>query len=121
MPGRVFLRFDDVGHDKDDRLDEMLEACGNENMHCLLAVVPGDLGALRATALRSLTACTVFQHGVSHENRAAQGSRRDEFPDYLGVARVIADIEGGRRRLEDALGREIAGYVPPWNYTSDSA
>jgi len=72
--------------------------------------------AARAEASLREPGVPVLQHGFGHCNHAPPGERKAEYGPHRPLAVMCAEIEQGRRRLEDLLGPVFAPvFVPPWN------
>jgi peptidoglycan/xylan/chitin deacetylase (PgdA/CDA1 family) len=119
MESRLIFRFDDIGPANRSAFQfiELMEALGRPY---LLGVIPDALGWWMKRRLRQARYAGVFQHGTSHRNRGSADAP-DEFPSALGGNGIAAELRRGRRCLENALGIEVTGYVPPWNRISEVA
>lgn len=111
----LFHRLDDVGADA--AATSFCEALAGDGMTLAAAVVPDWLTAGQAKRLARLSGLAILQHGASHANRLRFGYP-DEFPDSMPDAHMRRLIIDGRHRLEDAFGRSVTVYVPPWNRIS---
>ena len=111
----MFHRVDDVGR-RDRAVSTLLDALARLGVRRIAAVIPGQLSREWSGVLRD-PGLEVFQHGVHHVSRTGRGYP-DEFPSWVPTARVRAELEWGCQRIEDRIGREVRGYVPPWNSTS---
>ncbi|HHT9119725.1 MAG TPA: hypothetical protein ACFYD3_04155 [Candidatus Hypogeohydataceae bacterium YC41] len=110
----IFHRLDDVG--KNDFSLEFMLHCEELRIPLLAAVIPARLSAGVARFLRDSQYVTVLQHGFSHAEWV--DGRNDEFPATRSKANVHHAIKCGRSLLEDSIGKQINGYVPPWNKTA---
>jgi len=115
----IFHRLDDVGRD-DHAVMTFIEWMAAHPSNCIVAVIPAQLNENIARLLRSNPGLAVFQHGVCHESRTSN-LYPDEFPSSVPIEKIKSSILGGKLLLEDRLGIQIAGYVPPWNRTSPQA
>ncbi|MET0460840.1 MAG: hypothetical protein ABW195_16430 [Ilumatobacteraceae bacterium] len=117
-PCQIFFRDDDAGW-ADDALWALLDEFAAAGVAVDVAAIPQALsstGGRRLVARVDDGSARVHQHGLAHVDHEPGGQRKCEF----GAARPFAaqrdDIVGGRRRLEDTLGRAIDPvFTPPWN------
>lgn len=116
---RIFFRFDDIGpaHRKSFAFIQLMDSLERPY---ILAVIPDALSWWTKRLLRKNRHAIVFQHGRDHKSRSGKATP-DELPDELGYQAIASKIRDGRKSLEDALGRPVAGYVPPWNRVSEVA
>jgi len=85
-----------------------------------LAVVPAQLD--HAIFEPPSAMVTALQHGVSHQNRAAAGQKKTEFPDTDPVDEALARLAEGWMRLAGAAGAcALPVLVPPWNRIASAA
>lgn len=82
-----------------------------------LAVIPARLEPSLAGALAGVSGeIAALQHGFDHQNRAAPGAKKSEFPAARPRPEVTEALARGRRRLSEALGaRFLPVLTPPWN------
>ena len=113
----LFHRLDDIGPFDSQTVEfvETLEGIGNPY---ILAVIPDRLADEVAAMIRRLKHAWVFQHGTAHINNGSETSQ-DEFPTSLGRKRITAELNRGRETLQQRLGINVLGYVPPWNRMSE--
>src|SRR5262249_27658022 len=110
---------DDAGWD-DDGLLRLLEVADRYDAPLDLAAIPAAIDERLARELRSRldVPCgrlAVHQHGFAHVNHEPVG-RKCEVGPARSRDQQRHDLEAGRRRLEDAIGRAADGiFTPPWN------
>lgn len=115
---RVFFRADDVAV-PGRAMGRMLEIFTAHKTPLCMAVVPAWLNAsrwkeLRAKAGESSQWCW-HQHGWRHHNHQTTG-KKGEFGDQRGAQAKQADIERGRDKLAELMGRDFQPFfTPPWN------
>lgn len=116
---RVIVRIDDVG---DSRPNDLYTISELEQVQVpyLIAAIPDRMTPSVATFLSAACNAVVFQHGSSHTNRA-RDERKNEFPDQLDKEFIRGELLRGKHILEQHLGREIDGYIPPWNRIEEKA
>jgi uncharacterized protein len=123
-----------------DRLVPLMERCVGAGNFALFAVPDfhgeGLIGSNRDFSARlrgwSDAGCEVFLHGFFHRDSSVhQGAftrlkahhltaGEGEFLglDYATASRLLAD---GRKRVEDVIGRSVAGFVAPaWLYSANA-
>lgn len=110
-PIRFWLRDDDAVAPS-AALDQLLAATGEVPL--ALAVIPGMAEPALAEKLNPLGRVTVLQHGFSHTNHAAAGTKKCELGAERPAAVVLAELAEGRRRLA-AFEQVAEVLVPPWN------
>ena len=110
-----FFRDDDAGW-RDDLLLRLLAVFDRVGVPLDLAVIPSALGRPLAHELSARGASTgLHQHGFAHVNHERE-ERKCEFGPARDEAAQRADIERGRRRLEELLETELDPiFTPPWN------
>lgn len=114
---KVFHRIDDV-QEYSNQMKEILDFFDDNTKEFILAVVPKCFDERFAEIINSYKHCTIYQHGYEHENHVEKGWC-DEFPDSLSYNQRFSWIAKGKRRIEEILGYQINGYVPPWNNTGE--
>ncbi len=81
-----------------------------------LAVIPAFAEPSLFRLCESAPRVFFLQHGWRHENRAAAGEKKSEFPADRPPALVSSEIARGRDRLLFLFGeRALKVFVPPWN------
>lgn len=96
-----------------DRLTALSAALG---LPVHLAIIPAHATADLARYLDDAPQLIPMVHGWFHENHAAAGQKKAEFPASRPPGDRLADIRRGAERLTDLLGRRPAPvFVPPWN------
>ncbi len=117
-----FFRDDDVGW-RDDRLGHLLDLFARLRLPLDLAVIPAALEREGAIELRERLEQAegrlgVHQHGYAHLNHEPEG-RKCEFGPARDRGQQLGDIEAGRARLDQLLGRAVEPiFTPPWNRCS---
>jgi peptidoglycan/xylan/chitin deacetylase (PgdA/CDA1 family) len=123
---RLAFRFDDPSPVSKHGVEErVLEQFVERRLPATLGVIPlrgepgAEVGFSRETASHLLAASDsglieIALHGYAHRDT---GLCRNERSELAGLApdrqrEVIAQAKGA---LESALGRDISGFVPPWN------
>lgn len=74
------------------------------------------LGADQVRRVKELLAmglCEVAQHGYTHQT-VTEGPPHSEFAG-VPLARQVAALRKGRRRLERDFGVRVTTFIPPWN------
>lgn len=99
-------------------LDRLLHLKQHFDVPLHLAVVPG----LMQPSLGDVVGdCFILQHGVRHENRAAEDQKKSEFPQIVFSDEFVEEIDTGRRQLQQTFGPLfLPVMVPPWNRISDA-
>ena len=81
-----------------------------------LAVIPARLEDTLPPLLKSHRFVSVLQHGYEHQNRAAAGGKKSEFPASRPWPEIAGDLSQGRERLRAAFGAQFVPVLtPPWN------
>jgi len=81
-----------------------------------LAVIPARLEPSLPALLKSHGSVSVLQHGFDHQNRAAAGGKKSEFPATRSWPEIAEVLAQGRNRLANAFGRQfVPALTPPWN------
>lgn len=97
-------------------LERLRDLCVSAGMPVLLAVIPAAAEADLGPWIVINPSFVPCQHGYSHTNHAAPGSRACELGGDRPLLSVIEDLERGRRRLQFLFDGAIADIlVPPWN------
>lgn len=97
-------------------LDRLLAMTGNAAVPLALAVIPAQAEPALAVQLAGTGHVAVLQHGFSHENHAAPGTKKAEFAAGRPLPAMIDELARGRTLLRDQFGplcRPV--FVPPWN------
>ncbi|QEX25145.1 polysaccharide deacetylase [Hypericibacter adhaerens] len=112
---------DDDAVEPSPALDRLLALRSSRDLPLALAVIPAPAGRALAGRLRAETGLKVLQHGYAHHNHAPDGDKTIELGSHRPVAKVMAELRVGRRKLEELFGRQfIAVMVPPWNRIDDT-
>lgn len=95
-------------------LSRLFELAGRSGVPLALAVVPQNAQpSLLASAVSGIVA---LQHGVDHQSRAEQGSKKTEFSTKESIDAALQRLAIGQARLEEVAGpRALRVLVPPWN------
>jgi len=123
-PVPFFFRDDDAGW-RDDRLGHLLDLFARLGLPLDLAVIPAALEREGAIELRGRLQQAggrlgVHQHGYAHQNHEPEG-RKCEFGPARDHGQQLGDIEAGRTRLDQLLGRAVEPiFTPPWNRCSET-
>lgn len=119
-PVRLWWRDDDATTDG-PRLQRLLKLATAHRVPLALAVIPCAASADLAAAVAARPGVWVLQHGYSHQDRAAPGSKRQELVEQRLTAELRAELLQGQRRLLELFGdRALAVLVPPWNRIDQS-
>ncbi len=116
--GRVanFWWRDDDAAAPGPKLDQLIDITQSTGL--LLAVIPSRLEPTLKSTLAQTPHVQVAQHGYAHINHAprGQGLGAWELGLHRGIDKVMADLDAGRRRLEDQFESQfLPVVVPPWN------
>jgi peptidoglycan/xylan/chitin deacetylase (PgdA/CDA1 family) len=97
-------------------LVQLLDLADEFQVPLCLAAIPDQAADSLVREIFARPGHVVAQHGVSHRNHAPPGQHAVECGGERPAGRVLADLEGGRRRLEDLFGLRFQPIlVPPWN------
>jgi hypothetical protein len=81
-----------------------------------LAVIPAPTDTGLAQALRIAHNVVALQHGYAHENHAATGAKKAEFPVSRDPSAALRDLAVGMQRMQELfVDRALPALVPPWN------
>ena len=84
-----------------------------------LAVIPATAEPELARYVAEHPELIPVVHGWAHQNRAAGGQKKCEFPDQRPTQESLGDMQQGLTRLQKLFGsRLVAMFVPPWNRIS---
>lgn len=114
---KIFHRIDDI-QEYNETIINILDFFEENTEEFILAVIPDKFDVKFAKKLNEYKHCTIFQHGYEHKNNVADGWN-DEFPDTVNYNTKLSLIKTGKEKIENILGHEISGYVPPWNNTGN--
>lgn len=118
--GRVatfWWRDDDVAAPT-PALDRLLHLKEHFDVPLALAVVPAHVDA---ELVNHLEHCAILQHGFAHENFAAKGEKKSEFPESRALEEVRADLALGKETLTRIFTDQFVPImVPPWNRIADN-
>lgn len=99
-------------------LDRLLHLKRHFDIPLHLAVIPGLMQASLADMDRD---CFILQHGLHHQNRAAEDAKKSEFPDTAFSDEFVADLLAGRQQLQQTFAPLfLPVMVPPWNRMSQT-
>ncbi|MDF2367717.1 polysaccharide deacetylase family protein [Sneathiella sp.] len=99
-------------------LDRLLHLKEHFDLPLALAVIPANADA---ELVNHLEHCAILQHGVSHENFAAKGEKKSEFPENRPAEEVTADLTQGKETLARIFADQFVPImVPPWNRIADN-
>lgn len=115
-PVRFWWRDDDA-HRSDRRLDRLLSISERHTAPVSLAVVPAWFRPSLAQSLAGqVERVSCLLHGYAHENHAAPGARKSEYPENRNPESVASEIRRGHDTLRAALPEHyVPVFVPPWN------
>ncbi|HEY4249981.1 MAG TPA: hypothetical protein VGM87_02215 [Roseomonas sp.] len=113
----LWWRDDDARQDT-PALRRLLDIAAEHGVPLLLAVVPDGGCTGLAALLHERPEVLVAQHGVTHVNRAPQGSPASEFPDPVAPDAIASAVNDGAVRLSCLPNRLPFLFVPPWNQVS---
>lgn len=130
MTVRVCLRFDDYDNTTPlEVIQRLAEILGQRHGNCLFGVIPFTLDDQTATRvpLRGPHAALLKElverrlvtpalHGYVHQ-RGPQG--QEEF-GYGSLEEQLRKLREGKELLEHVVGREVFGFVPPWNVVTEN-
>jgi hypothetical protein len=95
---------------------ELLDLADEFGVPVCLATIPDQAVDSLAREIQARPRHVIVQHGISHRNHAAPGEPAVECGGGRPPGRVLTDLKGGRRRLEDLFGPRFRPIlVPPWN------
>jgi hypothetical protein len=98
------------------RLLDLATTAAGQPLPLALAVIPAPADAGLAQALRIAHDVVALQHGYSHGNHAAAGTKKAEFPVGRDPSTALLDLAGGMRRMRELFAdRALPVLVPPWN------
>jgi hypothetical protein len=102
------------------QLDQLLDLAQRYHLPLALAVVPGMAETSLAQRLNHLSAdrpeVVILQHGWKHQNHAAGGAKKCEYPASRDPDVCLAELSQGQTRLRNLFGsRLLPVLVPPWN------
>lgn len=80
-----------------------------------LAIIPARAEAGLVERLRHEPCIAALQHGYAHQNHAAPGEKKSEFPNKRSINERLQDMQAGRNILADLFGDLLPVFVPPWN------
>ncbi len=108
---------DDDAETPSRELDRLLTLQAAVGLPLALAVIPAGAGPALAERLTAHDGeVAVLQHGYRHQNHAAPGEKKSEFPDRRVVHDMLADVALGREGLKVLFpARFLPVFVPPWN------
>lgn len=115
-PVAFWLRDDDAVAPS-AALDRLLAVAADVPL--ALAVIPARAEPSLAERLNPLPGVTVLQHGFSHANHAAAGTRKRELGPERPLPAVLAELAEGQERLA-MFARVAPILVPPWNRIDDA-
>jgi peptidoglycan/xylan/chitin deacetylase (PgdA/CDA1 family) len=111
-----FLWRDDDARAADPSLVQLLDLADEFGVPLCLAAIPDQAAASLVREIHARPGHLVAQHGICHRNHAPPGQPAVECGGERPPGRILADLEGGRRRLEDLFGPRFQPIlVPPWN------
>ena len=97
-------------------LDRLLRLARGTRIPLALAVIPALAEPSLSRRLAESDAVHVVQHGYRHLNHAPAGGKKAELAHGRPRARVLAELDRGRRRLAALFGARFSPVlVPPWN------
>lgn len=107
---------DDDAIEPSPNLDRLTSLSQKLGLPVHLAVIPQDATAALARYVASHPVLIPVVHGWAHQNHAAKGDKKCEFPPGRPIDDMLAEIEQGLTRLRDLFGQDLQGmFVPPWN------
>lgn len=99
-------------------LDRLLHLKEHFGLPLSLAVIPANVDA---ELVNHLEQCTILQHGFGHENFAAKGEKKSEFPENRTNDEVKAALTQGKETLTRIFTDQFVPImVPPWNRIADN-
>ncbi len=99
-------------------LDRLLHLKEHFDLPLALAVVPANVDP---ELVNHLEHCAILQHGFAHENFAANGEKKSEFPEGRAAEEVNADLIKGKETLARIFTDQFVPImVPPWNRIADN-
>lgn len=111
---------DDDATEPGAALEKLLGLGNNWNIPLALAVIPTGLKPELVDFLRDDSLTCVFQHGFTHQNRAAPGQPKLELGGTQLIDKSIADLERGYQILHEHFSTRFKPVlVPPWNRIDD--
>lgn len=123
----VVLRYDDYGGSAPGLADQQVIAAAlRHNVRFTFGVIPAwhgqPLGAPTVQALLPALQKGVIemaQHGYTHEALWKWRGRSSEFLG-LPIADQLQRIAAGKKMIEEAFGRKVSTFIPPWNRYDDA-
>ena len=118
-PVHVFFRADDAAV-PGKQFARLMDLFTRHRAPLSIAVVPAWLSRTRWQCLKSLGRAAPslwcwHQHGWRHANHEPTG-KKQEFGPGRSLSGIYGDLAGGRRRLENLLGKAFYPiFTPPWN------
>lgn len=102
------------------QLDRLLDLAQRYHLPLALAVVPGPAETSLVERLDYLSAqqpeAVILQHGWTHQNHAAAGEKKCEYPASRDPDICLAELSQGQARLRHMFrSRFLPVLVPPWN------
>jgi hypothetical protein len=98
-------------------LERLLHLKEHFDLPLALAVIPEKVDPELVIHLEE---CVILQHGFSHENVAAAGAKKSEFPDTRAVEEIKTDLLKGKETLTRIFTDQFVPImVPPWNRMAD--
>ncbi len=99
-------------------LERLLHLKDHFDIPLALAVIPSEVDAELVNYLES---CEILQHGFGHQNFAADGAKKSEFPEARARNEIERDILQGKETLTRIFTDQFAPImVPPWNRIADN-
>lgn len=107
------------------QLNQLLDLAQRYHLPLALAVVPGMAETSLVEQLGRLSAdgpeVVILQHGWKHQNHAADGAKKCEYPASRDPHICLAELSQGQTRLRSLFGsRFLPVLVPPWNRFASS-
>lgn len=123
VAGRVasFWWRDDDAVAPSESLERLADLSKRHSANLALAVIPESCEEALAPTLEgyaetSRARIEVIQHGIAHQNLAAEGEKKTELTATASLDDTMARLRAGRERLASHFGPLfVPVLVPPWN------
>ena len=111
----LWWRDDDAMEDS-DALQQLLAVSAKYDVPLALAVIPRGLTPSLGKSLAGNDLVQVLQHGIGHQNLAAQDRKKQELTVCADQRQLESDMAEGMAALRTAFPEEfLPVMVPPWN------
>lgn len=107
---------DDDATQPSQRLIDLIELCGTEEIPLAMAVIPLPMTLNLVELISRHSHVTPIQHGFDHQNRETNAEKpKSEFPDDRALNDAVRSIQLGWHVMNEAFGtRVLPVFCPPW-------